>query len=51
MMKNTASDESAIQETIKFARAGFVLQDIPAKYRPGTSLPAGISPEGICFVC
>ncbi|KAF2817629.1 acyl-CoA dehydrogenase NM domain-like protein [Mytilinidion resinicola] len=33
------------EETIKFARAGLAFQNIPAKYRPGVSLPAGISEE------
>ncbi|OCK80966.1 acyl-CoA dehydrogenase NM domain-like protein [Lepidopterella palustris CBS 459.81] len=33
------------EEYIKFARAGLAFQDIPAKYRPGVSLPAGIPEE------
>ncbi|EXJ83935.1 hypothetical protein A1O3_04602 [Capronia epimyces CBS 606.96] len=31
-----------LEETLRFARAGLALQDVPPKYRPGISLPAGI---------
>lgn len=31
---------------LNFAKAGLVLQNVPQKYRPGTTLPAEISEEG-----
>ena len=34
-----------LQEVLKFAKAGLVLQEIPQKYRPGTTLPTGIPEE------
>lgn len=34
------------EEVVRFARAGLTFQDVPAKYRPGTSLPANIPENG-----
>ena len=34
---------------MKFARAGLTLQEIPQEFRPATSLPGGVTAEGILF--
>jgi len=39
------SGEIPKEAKVKFARAGLAFHDIPAKYRPGVSLPAGIPEE------